>query len=216
MLERHFSGDSTTPDRSEYYTRAVRSDGSEATVFRRQGPNGKWYLRSNFRDLTEKRMVSVDSSTESLTTYPLSDSAVAFYRSWPKSECAGKQGLERSNILGYDVLKVPRDLPGPPGTTTHLEAWEAPALDCFQLSEYWTMTSNGQLTDRIVREAVAIAEGGPSAASFEPPPGYTERAPSEVSAEHARRFGGQPAFSEPSATELDKAYQSSRTSSTSR
>src|SRR5436190_19943460 len=114
-------------------------------------PTAAYQPSTKFRTRSNGTRISVDPFTESLATYPLSKDTVAFYQSWPKSECTDQTKLERSNWLGYDVRKVYKDLPGPRGTRTSLELLEAVALGCFALQDNWTLSAKEAVERRLIR-----------------------------------------------------------------
>lgn len=55
-------------------------------------------------------------------------------------------------------------------------------------------------------ETLFVIEGEPQPALFEWPPGYKERAPSELADEYARRFGVRP-FSDQGLRGAEEKYQ---------
>ena len=106
----------------------------------------------------------------------------------------------KSRMLGYEVVRVEEDMPA---LGSHYDAWLAPALDCFALRE--TVTRHKAYS---VADTLTIIKGNPSPALFAIPAYYTERSPSEVGAEFARRFPERPpVFPASTAAKLDQAYQ---------
>jgi hypothetical protein len=207
MVERQYHGDAAEPTRTEVYLRAFRSDGSQATVKQGLSPHKESKETKVILDLSGRQRVTVDQLTESRTTYPLSDSDLSHYRAWPKNECTGKAGLERSTLLGYEVRKVEKDMPD---GGTHLDLWMAPILDCFELQEDWAVGAPGETRVRVTRQAVYIIEGEPAATLFDIPPAYVERAPSEVRAEFMRRYPEGQLFSHDTAQAMDDVYLAHR------
>jgi hypothetical protein len=207
LVEKQYPNDSEQPTRTEVYLRAFRADGSQVTVKRGQSPHQEWKETKTIMDLPGSKRVAVDQFTESFTTYPLTAGDVGHYRSWPKSECTSRPELPQSTLLGYEVRKVQKQL----GSGTHLELLMAPALDCFELQEAWSVGPAAGPKHRVTRQALYVIEGEPPAALFEIPAGYAERAPSEVSAEFVRRFPEhQPPFSSETAQGMDEVYQGHR------
>lgn len=201
--ENGFRPNEIGPAHSEYYVVGVRSDGSEATVFRREGPDAKWFESRVVLNLTDRVRVTVEPLTQSLTTYPISARGVLFYQSVKTTECTRALGAEKSTLLGYDVVKLHQVLAG--GITR--DAWEALRLGCFPLKEVLTLNSGY----RSVREVVFLHEGPPPAEFFQLPAGYQEHSPSEVADEFARRYPGQLPFPPQTSVALDKPYFAART-----
>ena len=206
MVEKQYPGESDQPTRTEVYLRAFRADGSQVTVKRGQSPHQEWKETKTILDLSGRKRVAVDQFTGSMTTYPLTEGGVGFYESWPKSECTGRPNLPRSTLLGYEVRKVQKEL----GAGTLLELLMAPALDCFEVQENWSVGPGNGPKHRVTRQALYVIEGDPPAALFEIPATYVERAPSEVAAEFARRYPEQQLFSHETAQAMDEAYQAHR------
>jgi len=210
MVENQYPAGQLQPDRTEHYLRAVKSDGTEVTIWMRQSPRQEWMQPKVILDLPNGTRISVDPFTESLTTYPLSKDTVAFYQSWPKSECTDQRKLERSNWLGYDVRKVHKDLAGPPGTRSSLELLEAVALGCFALQENWTLGSKEAVEPKIIRQAQFVTMGEPDQALFGVPTSYVERPPSQVFAEYLRRYPESHPLPTGSDQAADEAYEKAR------
>lgn len=145
--------------------------------------------------------------TKSVTTYPLDDRTVGYY-AMPRTLCTKEPGAERGKLLGYDVVKVTRELKLATGEVMRIENWQAPALNCFTLAEAATKGPADGPQLRTTKEVVAIFEGDPSPSLFETPTGYTERSPSQATAEWTRLFPGQSSCCDESMPKLDDAYMS--------
>lgn len=208
MVERRYSGNATQPAYVENYLYAVRGDGSNVTDYKRQiMPNRGWGDMRVITDLFAGKRIAVDPSTESLTTTPYSEKIVA-HLATPPSAC-GPNPTPGPTILGYTTVVVKTTLPGPPDTKIERTTWEAPQLNCFALQYTVVLHQSDSSFSRNTREALLVKEGEPSAAMFEIPSGYVERSPSEVIAEHAKRFpNAPPVASDQTATMLDRVYQS--------
>jgi hypothetical protein len=190
---------------TEYVTHAVRNDGSRVDVYRRKAPDGNWGFPRVIVNVQARTRTAVDPATESVTTYPLSDGAVAAFTA-PANSCTPQMDTDQPSIIGYKVGLLREDHPG--GIhADHADKWAAIALDCFPLREVDTVTSGPALGAHNEREALIVMEGEPAASLFEVPSSYVERSPSEVSVEFARRFPGQPTMRPETGSVLDQSYQ---------
>jgi len=211
MTEENYPPGWARADYVGYAVRAVRSDGSEVTVLRKEAPDGRPVDMKVILDIPSRRRVSVDPSTQSMSSFPLPERHVATYLSKPVMDCMEKPGAEHTTLLGYDALKT-REPGGPPESQDLIETWMAPALGCFPLREEYTYPAatlgGGAL--RVVKQAVFVIPGEPSASLYEIPSTYTERSPGEVNAEFERRFPGRHAFPEKTVRILDQRYADAR------
>jgi hypothetical protein len=205
MVQRHYMPGAVEPDHIENYIHAVRSDGSWVNVFDRQLANHEWGEVRVVLDVPSRKRVIIDPSTESLVSYPLSENGVRIRVTSPAS-CLSKANSGRATLMGYDVLKVSDDFPANGDEIRRSERWLAPGLDCFAVKETNTYGSASAL-NRTTRDALYITIGEPDPKLYQIPANYTERSPSELSAEHARRFGGQPILPDESAAQLDRTYR---------
>jgi len=188
-LERYYDGSGALV-RSYNSIYAVRSDGSWVRIWPWQDPNGRYVEIREIWDFSAKENIGIDGLTDSVTTWPLSDGQVAAFRI-PDKTCADDLTLERATLLGYEVVKVQRQtLQTSRKFVERDEFWLAPALDCFRLREVLASgTIGGDIARTTEREVIFVIPGEPSPALFQIPPDYTERSPSQVAAEFARRFG---------------------------
>jgi hypothetical protein len=135
-------------------------------------------------DFSNGKRIAVDVLTESTTTYRIEPGAAQ--RAHNPETCSETGG--RATILGFETFRVQRDLATTQaGKVFRRESWVAPALGCFALRWVDTETHGGALVSRTVGEAVSVLTGAPDAALFRAPEGFTERPPSGVFREAARR-----------------------------
>ncbi len=194
--ERHYdkSGRMTHFEES---SEAVRSDRSTVRSRKITAPDGKTVDQWTFVDLAKGVEATVDGLTESVTSVPLQPRAIEKLRRQP-SRCATEESPAGDTLLGYDVLLIKKNLPGPPGLVHRVEEWVSSELDCFALKQTFFRFRDDSLDDftvRIVREVRSITPGEPSEELFAIPPAYTERSLSEVMNEMNRRYpqlGPQP------------------------
>lgn len=194
---------------TKYYLHGARSDGSWVDLERKRDPNGHWSEGKILFNLPEKRRITVDGLTDSLTTYPLSEGDISVSR-LIASSCVAGPAKEHGNILGYDVVKVVNDAPVGAGEMLHHESWQAPALGCYELSRKSTLGPVSGSPASVVVEVLAVAEGEPPSSWFSLPPSFVERTPTQVFAEFSRRFPGREGAPGSTGNKLDQAYESSR------
>lgn len=181
MVDYHYAPNQSQPAFLEYSTLAMKSDGSQATVHRRElKTNDNWYDMRTILNLTGHQRIAVDPITQSTTTYPLSPGAVRLYLGW-ETNCAADTQAEISTMLGYRVVRVSSNVPGPHGSSAR-ETWKAPGLGCLALKDTWSRTdprTGASYTYRLI-QVLTIIEGEPSATLFSVPADYVERSPSQV------------------------------------
>src|SRR5439155_8918657 len=68
MVENQYPAGQLQPDRTEHYLRAVKSDGTEVTIWMRQSPRQEWMQPKVILDLPNGTRISVDPFTESWQT----------------------------------------------------------------------------------------------------------------------------------------------------
>jgi hypothetical protein len=205
MVERTQRQGEKEPFKIENFTYALRHDGSWVTARHRQiFPDGGWGDIRVVVDLSFRRRVVVDPSTESVVTYPIPLNYVEGPPNPPEG-CTTGVNPQRGNWLKYETVRIPEP---PQGEVLSREAWFAPSLGCVALRRVTTVRLPGsdETVYVVTMEALWVVEGEPDSALFDIPANYVERSPSELSAEHARRFNGQRVFSNP--REFDKVYQS--------
>lgn len=176
---------------------ARRADGSRADMWL----DGRQRI---VLGIHQKQRVSIDPLTESITTYPLSDRSVTSFTHVVPG-CTEDANAEHTSLLGYDVVKSV-DTKG----VYRVENWLAPKLDCLALKSTVLLEVNGSMLPFTVVEAHSIAVGDPDQTLFEIPKSFVERAPSQVLAEHDRRYPGGPKGCD--FTKFDQAYQANRKS----
>lgn len=177
VVENRFLADGTH-SYTETGLHAGRSHGSTSVITRRfSEKTNSWFEIRQIRDLPGKRDVYYLSLTNSVSTYPLSETVIASRKSYAFSTCSSEPNPERGKFLGYDVVKVRNEEPD-----SHIiELWLAPALGCFAMQETLFMTENGgPYVARVKRQATVVVEGEPDRSLFEIPTGVTESKPSEV------------------------------------
>jgi hypothetical protein len=194
---------------TKYYQHGARSDGSWVDLERKRDPNGHWSEGKILLSLTEKRRITVDGLTDSLTTYPLSEGDISVSRAIASS-CVVNPATEHGNILGYEVVKVADDPQIGSGQLLHHESWQAPALGCFELSRRSTLGSLSGPPASVVVEVLAVTEGEPPSSWFSLPANFVERSPSQVFAEFSRRFPSREGAPASASFKLDQAYASSQ------
>jgi hypothetical protein len=206
VVEKQYQKGVVAPYRIEDFDYARRSDGSWVEDVKKQiMPNGGWGDERIVMDYSTGKRVSIDPSTESVTSYQSSAKAIA-QLSAPPIACSNDPNAKHVEVLGYDTVVVERILPGPTPNFGKVTDWEAPQLNCFPLQE--TAAIDGGEWSR-TREALLVKEGDPPTELFEIPVSYVERAPSAVMAERARRFpADQAAQAAVSRSQpLDEAYR---------
>jgi hypothetical protein len=168
--------------------RGIRSDGSIAEEWSVAAPgnNTRSALQRRIIDLSNSEEVSIDGLTESTTSAPIAAQMVNYHRIAPK--CAISASSLRGNMLGYEVVRNVVDRK----TASRLirtEEWLAPALDCLVMKKTISFgKAEADLHISNINEIVEIKIGEPSPALFERPTDYTERSPSQQSAEYAKRY----------------------------
>lgn len=202
-----FQGSNLLPVATRIETVAVRGDGSRAEFRHVPNPSGsgRTLYFNKITDVPGRRLVVVEPLGESVTTYPLNPKAVEFHATKPFDQCEGEPA---GKIVGYDVMLAQTTRPLPPARgEIKIQAWLAPALDCFPLRRETSLFWVGRDTQLTVESVVALIEGEPEGSLFEIPAAYVERSPSEAMAEAKRKYpnlkdlGGQP-----SQPRLDEAY----------
>jgi len=167
---------------------AVRSDGSKLQIRRISLPNGQVAEQKALLDLSASKEVYTDGLTESVTTSGISARSAEALRRKP-AHCGRVSNPARATLLGYEVVKVEKELPGPPGELRRAELWLAPALDCFPLKDtLFVGRPGGEVAATNFREVISVALGEPDPSLFEVPVHYVERSPSEVLREFQRRY----------------------------
>lgn len=184
---------------------AIRSDGSNVHVARVQMPNQEWVEMKSVLDVVAQKRVSVDPVSESLTTYPLSAGAAAeFGRA--KTRCTDESSEAGEKLLGYETVKVRKEIRTGAGLVFRGEEWQAPGLNCFRLRETATLGPLEGAASRTTREVLFVIEGEPAASLFEIPSTYAERSPAQVYAEWERRFPGHRPAPADTTNKLDEVY----------
>lgn len=211
MVSQTYSHGSAAPTATGNHIHAVRGDGSWVDVALRE-VRGQLYRVSVIQNLALRRRVTIDPMTESTTTYPLS-AATANRLATPETSCTSDANAPHKSMLGYDVVEVKRNRPGPGGQTTVVDDWDATALNCFPLQRTVTLSQEGVASFRRIVTAISVAAGPPDSALFQVPGNYTERSPSQVLAAFAKRFPGASSSLPPSSAKsmLDGVYNNYRT-----
>lgn len=197
VVNASFEPGSSIATQTEVRTFAVRSDGSTVELFHRPDPSGTGrtlYIRKII-DVQGKRKVVVDPFSESTTTYPLQDKAVAFHAAKPISACGG---LQDGAQLGYPVARIEETL-GPEDTGPMIDkiavrAWLPLKLNCIPIRRESVFFKGGKELQHNLDSFVSVSEGEPDPSLFEVPTNYVERAPSAAMAEAFRRFPNDRSF----------------------
>lgn len=190
---------------AEFHLFAKRRDGSNVLVMRRQDPAEAWIEVKRITDVGARRTIVVDPATESITTYPLSETVVNEY-SAATHNCGGNPNEARSGVTGHQIIPLRREFALSGSKMAVNEQWVAPALGCFPIRNSLTVKVDGKVVGTVVRDTLFLAEAEPASSYFNVPSGYVERTPSEVLAEFARRFPGRRAASVEAGQRLDAAY----------
>jgi hypothetical protein len=171
---------------------AVRSDGAHVDIVYSEGPDGQVREVKNVVDPDSRRTIGVDGHTQSIsTTYFPPDMAAEL--KIPDAGCLSSAAAERKTILGYEVVKLERDLPAPAGRQKKWVKWAAPALNCYALEEtFLDGPQGGPLRISNHSEVVFVEPGEPHPDLFTVPANFTERSPSQVMQEYYRRYPSAP------------------------
>jgi hypothetical protein len=165
---------------------AVKPDGSWVWKSGRRGPDGNLYNFGAIYDVPSKQITTVDGFTDSTTTITMTEAELDSTKALNQS-CSS--ATEHSKILGHDAVKLHAIEP-PPQRAMETTDWEAPDLDCFSLAK--TEILYGPDSKQVAHnttETNVVLMGDPSPALFEPPSGYVERGPTEVSNLYQQVFG---------------------------
>ncbi|HLJ12984.1 MAG TPA: hypothetical protein VKV15_00690 [Bryobacteraceae bacterium] len=180
-----------------------RSDGSHVWV-RAVLDNRSIGIRS-IVDIPSRKRVTVDPVTESVTTYKLT-SAEAQHLSSP-AQCASVVRGTREKILDFQAVQQNETITAGSRVIT-IQRWVAPALNCLALRSITDIVDDRELKAHIVEQASSIQLTPPDASLFAVPANYTERTPSQVFAEAARRKGQECTTCTSAASQqLDMAYR---------
>jgi hypothetical protein len=200
LVERRFSPTGV----QIYEEQLIRAVGTTGTVeiIRRLDPLGHWVEMKSIVDFRRQERIVIDPITESRTTYLKVGNRYPFREALQTSDCSGDPTVETDVIAGYRVMRVLKPW-RPDEPESKWERWFAPELGCFALKE--TITHSGG-TPSTTREVIFVLRGEPPSSLFEVPSNYTERSPSEVLAEFARRFGKRAPDFERTGEVLDRSY----------
>jgi hypothetical protein len=204
FVERQFDPSTGKEIQSENTLRAA-SDQGTVEVLQRKSPVGDLVEIRKIVFFNAAKRVVLNPMTESLTTYKLPAREVNAYRA-AKAKCTDDFNPPTEIILGYMTQRHVYPLPDHAWSVPMVwEEWRAPALNCLALRSRITVKATGIVANS--SEVAFVLLGEPPANLFEVPQNYTERSPSEVFAEFARRFPGQPASEARSSQVLDEAYR---------
>lgn len=172
--------------RTKTIIKGERRDGSRASAL--EVLDSRPVGTRSVLDPRSGRRIAVDPTTESVTTYMLSPAEVAGL-SGPVQCRPGEAGAGGTGvILGFPTIKQTHRVEAGFRSAVQ-ESWVAPALNCLPLRVVTDVVDNGRPKAHIVEEAVSVTLGDPDPSLFAVPDGYTERSPSEVFAEKAKRAG---------------------------
>jgi hypothetical protein len=166
----------------------VRADESVSRAdLKNPAGNHSVYYTLLITDVRTGRHTVVDPLTESKTTYP-SKAMIDQFHLKPANSCPGQSGGE---ILGFPVVLENKSVTFPDRNLT-IKYWRAPALNCLPLREEHRLShANGKGSFEVLT-AIKVTLGEPPTWMFEIPAAYTERTPSQVFAESAKRLGHSP------------------------
>lgn len=165
------------------------SDGSTVEVLDQVSPGGIAVQRRTVTDLQRRQTVVVDGLTESVTTYKLNDTAVAFHRRHTDATCSAASSSPRERLLGFEVVRLEERTAMPDGEIRKVESWRAPSLNCLSLKEtLYLGRQEAALSITSMRIVNEVQLQEPANSLLTTPAGYVERAPSAVLAEYRRRY----------------------------
>ncbi len=150
-----------------------RSDGSWVHTFDVISPQGESNRVVEFFDARARVSVQGQPFTKSRMTFHLGESEIPEHIRAAFKVCDGDEkdeSLPRSNILGYEVVRIVRDVGF--GIDT---SWVAPALDCYPLEDDFLFRSGSHSETKVT----SIQEGEPPDSAFQLPPDFVERSPEE-------------------------------------
>jgi hypothetical protein len=203
VSEKQFDRQSGAQTYEEFMIRASRND-AMVQIVRRAHPSGGWAEMKTITDLQGQKRVVIDPLTESLTTYKLSALELSHLTA-PPANCGAQPGSAPERVAGYEAFRIVHNI-AHPEKPRHSEQWLAPGLNCLPVRETFVDDTTGKVLG--VREAQFVIVGRPPDTLFAVPQNYKERSPSEVFAEHARRFPGRSAAPAKTGDYLDQAYHS--------
>jgi hypothetical protein len=139
-------------------------------------------------DAPRKQYVVVHLGTKSKTTYPSSMVRQLEYMTVSHA-C---QGAADGPILGLLTVRQESSVTTPAGLELTTRTWVSRELNCLPLRTEKILKHPDGRGSREVREISSVDKQEPPAWMFTIPPDLTERKPSEVMAEAARKKGIQP------------------------
>ncbi len=209
IVEKHFlAKNSAAPGAVDYSTFARRSDGSEVTIRLVKSPDGELAQHREFTDFVARKRVTMEPFTSSVSTYYFLPSQ-SFSGIEPGELCPPSSSdptAERSQLLGYEVVRVVEVNPGHKDEKESIDQWVAPALNCFPLFETASLSSGPHNE----RQVTTLIEGEPPDSMLVVPPEYIERSPSQVAAAYAAKFPGHAFVSKETAEILNRSYYAHR------
>lgn len=187
LVVRDFSYKDGAPVSVERGVRAIRQDGSHVEVRNLRAPDGSPYERREIEDLEKLQKALVLSGVDVTTTVPVSVAYAENARTGPLNGCGLGKNVERSRVLGYEVLlsALPEVRIGDGATSLSAERWLAPSLGCIPLRVTWK--GGGKVVR--VEEVENILLGEPDPSLFEIPIGYEEVSPGEAMRRLHVKFG---------------------------
>jgi len=178
MVEQHYQAGTQDPFFVQKYVYARRGDGSWVESASMETAKDVWVTQRMIHDYSASAHISIDPGTQSRTTYRYSAKEVDYLSTVPAT-CNSDSSAAHVEMLGYDTVEVKFSRLD----RFNVTEWRAPRLNCFALK---VEMDRGSLT--VIHQALDVEEGAPANSLFAIPSTYVERAPSEVMAEHARRF----------------------------
>ncbi|MEO7145268.1 MAG: hypothetical protein ABI165_17370 [Bryobacteraceae bacterium] len=189
------------PPLDTYYSQ--RADGSKVTSRLMLFPDQKYYSQKTVYDVASGTKVVLEGGTSSKTTYHLSKATIANLTKAPTT-CSQDPSPETGTILGHTVVRIVSEIPS--SNRRIFEAWRAPDFGCTVLRQVVSgFDTTGKLIELVRKEAVSIAVGDPDATLFQAPD-WTERSPSEVTAELDKKYHQRPISPDVLAAQ-DRAYR---------
>lgn len=199
-----YAHDASTPWLTLTEMIGVRDDGSSVLARRNPHPvTGMDVYVRRITDVSNKKVVVVEPLTESLVTYPLGKAAEK-QTIKPTTSCPGDPAGE---MLGYPVTLQHETIHD--AMQTDLRTWRSPALDCAPLREELRTMEEG-VENLKLSTVTNIVQGQPERWLFEIPSNYSQRRPTDMMAEQARRYPQRFRMPDTSTNQLDMAYDAAQ------
>jgi hypothetical protein len=204
QTETGYSREQNAPPAVTASSLARRSDGSWVHSYDVTSPHGEMGRVVEYLDVRSRLFVHPEPFTKSKMTSHLSESELPVYIQAAFEVCDGTEKDEsqpQSNILGYEVVRIVRNLGY--GVDTR---WVAPALDCYPLESSVLFRSGAHNETKVT----SIQEGDPPDSAFQVPTDFVERSPEELQAVYAQKYPGLKFFGDKEMETMKARYRSHR------